>query len=51
MMDLVKKEELERNYRVFKGYSVKLKSKKEEVKEHYVVPWEMAHEECKKTFH
>lgn len=48
---MVNKEELERNYQVYKGYSVRMKRKKEEVKEHYVVPWEMVREESKKTFH
>lgn len=51
MVDLLKKDEVERNYRVFKGYSVRVKDKKERLDQHYVVPWELPHEECKKTFH
>ena len=50
-MELVNKAELWKNYQEYKGYSVKLKSRKEEVKERYVVPWEMVKEENKKTFH
>jgi len=46
--DLVNKEVFRKDYRVFKGYSVKIKSILQRSEEHFVVPWEMPHEECKK---
>jgi hypothetical protein len=41
------KEALKSNHRIFKGYSVKLKTRAENLEQHYVVPWEMTHEDCK----
>lgn len=41
------KEMAGKDFRVFKGYPVKMKKKEESVEQHYVVPWELTHEECK----
>ena len=49
-MDILNKDVLRKNYRVYKGYSVKIKTKTEDLEQHYVVPWELAHEDCKKPF-
>ena len=48
-MDLSTKDILKSDYRVFKGYTVKFKTRTESLEQHYVVPWEMTHEDCKKT--
>lgn len=50
-LDLVDREVSSRNYRVFKGYTVKTKRKTEILEQHFVVPWEMAHDDCKKSFY
>ena len=47
-MDLLEKDVSKSSYRVFKGYSVIVKSRTESLDEHYVVPWEMTHKEWKK---
>jgi len=30
------------DFKIFKGYSVKLKSTKTELEQHFIVPWELA---------
>lgn len=47
-LDLSAKEILKSNYRVFKGYTVNFKTRTESLEQHFVVPWEMTHEDCKK---
>ena len=49
--DWLDKEEMAKKYQVFKGYPVKERNRKESMEQHYVVPWEMPHEECKKQIH
>lgn len=49
--DWVNKDVERKDYRVFKGYSVKMRKQNESVDQRYVVPWEMPHEECKKLIH
>lgn len=41
------KEALKSNHRIFKGYSVKLKTRVERIEQHFIVPWEMNHDNCK----
>lgn len=44
-IDLIRK-----NYRVYKGYSVKEKNRKENLEQHFIVPWELIHDDRKKPF-
>lgn len=47
--DLSIREVSKRNYQVFKGYSINFKENRTKgLEEHYVVPWEMTHEDWKK---
>ena len=43
--------EIGRGYQVFKENPIKIKKKKVDIEQHYVVPWELTHEEFKKSFY
>lgn len=47
IQDYISKEVVAKAYPIFKGYPVKTKNKRTNFEEHYIVPWEMNHVECK----
>ncbi len=48
IQDYINRDGIAKNYPIFKGYSVKTRNKRKSTDEHYVVPWEMVHVDCKK---
>lgn len=48
--EIADKDFIRKNYRVYKGYSVKTKDRKEDLQQHFIVPWELIHDDRKKPF-
>ena len=49
--DIVDSKNADRGYKVFKEYPVKAKSRKQQLEDHYVVPWEMHDDSHKEEKH
>jgi len=47
--ELDTKDVLTRNYRVYKGYTVRTRSRTVIMEQHFVVPWEMPRDDTKKV--
>lgn len=48
-LDVGNREVFSKDYRVFKGYSVKTKKRIEIFEQQFIVPWEMVHDDGKKS--